>query len=50
MGMSVEEIEQLMVNLQVDVSGNGSKVVQQSPKPGTKVKEGSTIRLYLSDE
>lgn len=49
-GLSVEELEQLMVNLQVDVSGSGNKVVQQSPKPGTKVKEGSTIRLFLSDE
>ncbi|ALC80962.1 MULTISPECIES: stage V sporulation protein D [Bacillus] len=49
-GLSLEELEQLMVNLQVDVSGSGNKVVQQSPKPGTKVKEGSTIRLFLSDE
>ncbi|WP_412055300.1 PASTA domain-containing protein, partial [Bacillus altitudinis] len=26
------------------------KVVKQSPAAGTKVKEGSTIRLYLNDE
>ena len=31
-------------------SGKGDVVVRQSPEPGTKVKEGSTIRLYFDEE
>jgi len=34
----------------IDSSGKGSKIVKQSPAAGTKVKEGSKIRVYLSEE
>ncbi|MFH0345563.1 stage V sporulation protein D [Bacillus vallismortis] len=49
-GMSVSELESLLVNLNVDASGKGSKIVKQSPAAGTKVKEGSKIRVYLTEE
>ena len=49
-GGSVSDLESLLINLKIDASGTGSKVVKQSPAAGTKVKEGSTIRLYLNDE
>ena len=38
-----------MVNLKIDSSGEGEVVVKQTPKPGVKLKEGSTIRLYFGD-
>ncbi|KRG09790.1 stage V sporulation protein D [Lederbergia galactosidilytica] len=47
-GMTIKEIQQQMYNLQLKTSGEGSKVIQQSPKPGcAKVEEGSAIRVYL---
>ena len=48
-GQTVEEIHQAFYQLDIDASGSGKTVVQQSPAPGTKVKEGSTIRIYLGD-
>ncbi|MFA8437592.1 stage V sporulation protein D [Pueribacillus sp. YX66] len=49
-GQTVEEIHNAFYNLDIDSSGSGHKVIQQSPSPGTKVKEGSTIRIYLGDK
>jgi stage V sporulation protein D (sporulation-specific penicillin-binding protein) len=46
-GMTRPEIQQHLVNLRIEVSGEGKTVVKQSPSPGIKVKEGSTIRLYM---
>jgi stage V sporulation protein D (sporulation-specific penicillin-binding protein) len=48
-GLSNKELQQQLLNLQLDVSGNGEKVISQSPSPGTKVKQGSTIRVYMGD-
>jgi len=36
--------------LKIDASGEGDIVVRQSPEPGTKVKEGSTIMLYFDKQ
>ncbi|MCA1321303.1 stage V sporulation protein D [Bacillus tianshenii] len=47
-GMSRKELIQQLVTLKLDISGEGDTVVEQAPKPGTKVKEGSTIRVYMS--
>ena len=49
-GLSVTELEPLLINLNLKASGEGDVVVQQSPKPGEKVKEGSTVRIYLDDQ
>ncbi|MEW9050373.1 MAG: stage V sporulation protein D [Neobacillus sp.] len=47
-GLSKQEITEQLLNLKIDASGEGDTVVSQSPAPGTKVEEGSTIRLYFS--
>ncbi|MCU9612202.1 stage V sporulation protein D [Caldibacillus lycopersici] len=46
-GLTKKEISELYVNLLIEAEGEGDKVVQQDPAPGTKLKEGSTIRIYL---
>ncbi|MBU8877719.1 stage V sporulation protein D [Bacillus sp. FJAT-29790] len=46
-GISKQELGELFINLKIDASGNGDKVVKQTPQPGIKLKEGSTIRLYF---
>lgn len=49
-GLTTKEIRQMFVPLQLDVSGEGDTVVQQSPQAGVKVKENSKIRIYLDEE
>lgn len=49
-GLSKKELAEQFVNLNLDVSGEGDVVVQQSPNEGVKVKEGSTLRVYLGEE
>jgi len=46
-GASKLEIQDMMVNLKIDSSGQGDIVIKQSPEAGVKLKEGSTIRLYF---
>ncbi|WP_018664082.1 stage V sporulation protein D [Heyndrickxia acidiproducens] len=46
-GQSKDEIVNGYYDFKLDISGSGSKVVKQSPEPGTKVEEGSTIRLLM---
>ncbi|MBP1156282.1 MULTISPECIES: stage V sporulation protein D [unclassified Paenibacillus] len=49
-GMSITDIyEQLNMNFQLAKSGVGRTVINQVPKPGTRIEQGSTIRIYLSD-
>jgi stage V sporulation protein D (sporulation-specific penicillin-binding protein) len=48
-GATVEDIlEDMNDNFLLAKSGNGNTVVNQVPKPGTRVEKGSTIRVYLS--
>ena len=49
-GFTKKELGDVFVNLKIDASGEGDTVVEQSPKPGVRIKEGSTIRLYFSDK
>nr|WP_263328101.1 stage V sporulation protein D [Neobacillus sp. Marseille-Q6967] len=49
-GLSKIEITEQLLNLKIDASGEGDIVVRQSPEPGSKVKEGSTVRLYFDKE
>lgn len=49
-GLTKKELQQQLINLQIDASGTGDVVVKQAPEPGTKIKEGSTIRLYFDDK
>ncbi|USK35597.1 stage V sporulation protein D [Bacillus sp. F19] len=46
-GLTTKELREQMVNLKLDIAGSGDLVIQQSPAEGVKVKEGSTLRLYL---
>ncbi|CAG7605631.1 Stage V sporulation protein D [Paenibacillus solanacearum] len=49
-GMTITDIyEDLNMNFQLAKSGAGKNVVNQVPKPGSRVEQGSTIRIYLSD-
>lgn len=48
-GLTKIELTEQMLNLKIDSSGEGDVVVRQSPEAGSKVKEGSTIRLYFSN-
>lgn len=48
-GEDTEELVQYMTNLSIETSGEGTTIINQSPEPGSMVEEGSTIRLYLSN-
>ena len=45
-----KEISSLFYSLKLNTSGEGKYIVEQSPAAGVKVKEGSTVRIYLSDK
>jgi stage V sporulation protein D (sporulation-specific penicillin-binding protein) len=49
-GITKQELGELFINLKIDASGTGNKVVKQTPEAGIKLKEGSTIRLYFGEE
>lgn len=48
-GMTRKDLQTQLINLRLDVAGQGEKVVKQSPEPGVKVKVDSTIRIYLGE-
>ncbi|MGP4059716.1 stage V sporulation protein D [Halobacillus sp. H74] len=48
-GMEKKDLSQMLMNLNVEASGSGSKVITQAPEAGVKVPSGSTIRVYLGD-
>ncbi|WP_010270139.1 stage V sporulation protein D [Paenibacillus senegalensis] len=48
-GATVQDLyEDLRSDLRLAQSGSGSYVISQAPKAGTKVEQGSTVRIYLS--
>ncbi|MTH52633.1 stage V sporulation protein D [Bacillus mangrovi] len=49
LGMEIDELREQLLNVKFDVSGSGEAVVQQSPAAGTKIKEGSAIRVYMGN-
>ncbi|MEC0229733.1 stage V sporulation protein D [Paenibacillus alba] len=49
-GASVDDIlEDLNMNFKLAKSGNGNYVISQAPKAGSRVDQGSTIRIFLSN-
>ncbi len=49
-GRTRREINEAYYELKLDVSGKGDTVLAQSPEPGIKVKQYSTIRILLGDK
>lgn len=48
-GLTKGELSEYMVNLSIESYGEGQYVIDQSPRPGTNVEQGSTLRLYFAD-
>lgn len=48
-GLTREDLQEYMTNLSIETSGAGDHIIDQAPKPGAKVPEGSKIRIYLSN-
>lgn len=48
-GMTKKDLQTQLINLKLDIAGQGDKVIKQAPEPGVKIKEGSTIRIYLGE-
>ncbi len=49
-GLTRREINEAYYELRLDVSGEGDTVLAQSPDPGLKVAQYSTIRILLGDK
>ncbi|MFS0751939.1 stage V sporulation protein D [Oceanobacillus sp. 1P07AA] len=49
-GESKQKLPEYLIDLSIVTSGEGDKIIEQSPKPGTMLESGSTVRIYLSDE
>lgn len=48
-GMKKKDLQTQLVDLKLDISGDGGKVIKQSPEAGAKVKEGSKVRIYFGN-
>ncbi|WP_409305328.1 stage V sporulation protein D [Peribacillus sp. SCS-155] len=49
-GMTKKDLQTQLDKLKLDVAGTGDIVIKQAPGPGVKVKEGSTIRIFLGEK
>ena len=49
-GMNIEEAKKELKGLNIIISGEGTKVIHQSPEAKTKLEEGKTVRLFTSKE
>lgn len=47
-GLSKKEATSILKNFSIEYSGSGSTVVSQSPEAGSRVVEGSSVRVYLN--
>ena len=47
-GMNVEEAKELLKKFRIEYSGTGNKVVDMSPNKGSRIPEGSVVRLMMS--
>ena len=48
-GMTKKDLQTQLLNMKLDMAGEGDQVIKQAPEPGVKIKEGSTIRIYLGE-
>jgi len=49
-GLTLRDLSEQYSRFKIATSGKGNRIVQQSPKAGVKLKEGSTIRIYLDED
>ncbi|WP_010631036.1 stage V sporulation protein D [Sporolactobacillus vineae] len=49
-GVKKSELTSYLEDLKLKTTGKGNTVVMQSPKAGVKVRQGSTIMIYLGDK
>lgn len=49
-GLDKGKLTEYQTNLSIETNGSGDKIIDQAPKAGTKVEEGSKVRIYLSDK
>ncbi len=48
-GSDVKTARRMLFDFEIEYTGNGEKVVEQSPTPGERIAKGSTIRLLLGN-
>ena len=46
-GMSKKEATSKLNNFSIEYSGSGDTIISQSPEAGSRIAEGSSVRLYL---
>lgn len=49
-GLSLKEAREKLKDFHIEYSGSGDKIMDMSPKPGSSVPLGSTIRLMLEQQ
>lgn len=49
LNMKRQELQVSLYSFQLRAVGKGDKVIDQSPAPGTRVRQGSTIRVFMGD-
>ena len=47
-GMNVDEAKELLKNFKIEYSGKGNIIVDMSPEGGSRIPDGSVVRLMLS--
>ena len=47
--MSLKEAQEALEHFQIEYSGKGENIVEQSPKAGERILEGEKVRLLLTD-
>ncbi len=46
-GLSIKEASRVLYPVEIEVSGSGEKVIEQSPKEGEKIDINSKVRIFL---
>lgn len=46
-GLTVKEAQEKLEHFQIEYSGKGERIVEQSPKAGERILEGEKVRLLL---
>ncbi|WP_078547307.1 stage V sporulation protein D [Litchfieldia alkalitelluris] len=49
-GLSKSELQQQLIDLKLEITGEGDIVIDQAPNPGEKIEQGTTLRILLGDK